>query len=260
MNKKKYIIIGSCILLVLLLIIVSFFLLRFMSKKDKNKLIETSNINSYYYEYIDNESSDLEKYIMFSLVYDYNLNDKNMSSYDEIKELVKKLFNYEIKDNELEQLSLSLDAINKGLIKDIDNKTFTMNLIGKKKSEIAKVPLTFYYMKNASKIGFNTYQVTYTKYVIDNPYELYNYYMNKNDQINMNKNVNADSNYIEVDLGDSSYNTEIMLSYLSGTNKLKDVKEYVKEEHVSSIANNKEEIKVLYAKKDNTFKIKKIKG
>ena len=69
MNKKKYIIISSCLLLVLLLIVISFFLFRYMSKNTKEKLINSFNNDSYYYDYIENDVSDIEKYIMFSLVF-----------------------------------------------------------------------------------------------------------------------------------------------------------------------------------------------
>lgn len=260
MNKKKYIIISSCILLVLLLIVISFFLFRFMSKNTKEKLINSFNNDSYYYDYIENDVSDIEKYIMFSLVKDYNENGSKQFTYDELKSLVEKQIDYKLQDDELDKLVLSKTAIEKGLIKDIDKKTFTMNIVNKKKSEIAKIPFVFYFNKKVSKIGFNKYQVVLTKYEIENPYELYNFYEAENEEIRKNKSISSEANMIQVDLGDVSYNSNIVLDYLCGNKEIKEVKEYVKEEHLKKMNVKSSEIKVIYTKKDDVFKIKKIKG
>lgn len=238
MKNKKIIILIGVILLIGIIITISI-----VFNKQKNKItdLEQIKINEInddiidYIEYIE-ENSDIDKYILFSLKYSSDKNDKYSLTLKEMKEIIENKFNKSFTEEILEKNGISPLLMENDIGYDYDSQTYFIYKIKKSYAEIANTKIIKYIQKDIVKKN-NQFIVTYNKYVIDNPYDILNYYS---------------SNEPETDTIEIS-------KYLKGEEKIGTIKKYLNENNVSKIGKKQKDITITYIIKDNKILIDKVK-
>ena len=94
--------------------------------------------------------------------------------------------------------------------------------------------------------------MTYREYIIENPFDMLNYYLDKNMAAEGVEKENGDVVYDLVDI------TPIR-NYLMGNGKIGDVKNSIMDEDIKEYAKKGKKIKITYTVKDDKLLIDKIK-
>ena len=232
MNRKNIIVVASiCIFVILLFIILI----------PKNKLtnlekVKINDINNEVINYIDEiyEYDDSGKYISFAIEYLYNENNKKEYSEEEIINTIKRFFNRNYTLEDIRNIGITDRMANKGISYSIDKYLYDNKLT---KQEIANKVLYKYSINKIKKINSKKFIVKYDRYVVNNPYELLNYYDKKN-----------------IDSKDK-YDTANIIKYLNGAGKVKYIKDSINKDNTKINGN----IEITYIVKDNKLLIDSIK-
>lgn len=251
---------GIMILGVLILIFLVFAAIYLIGTKnissiEEKALREKSNDLMLYIEDITlSESNDIDKYIIYALDYSYNKSNKNDLSCEEITNFIKENFTIDTDIEKIRNMGVSPLMLEKNITYEPATDSYKMNIIKKSPQTIKDEPIFYYKLEKISKKNKKKYVITYKKYIIENPENMLNYYMEVN---NNTEGVPDDNGNMRYDLID----TTPIVNYLLGSGKTADIKNLIKEEYLSSFAkeDKKGEIKVTYIIKDDKLLIDKYK-
>lgn len=248
-------ILGVLILIFLVFTAVYLIGTRNISSIEEKTLREKSDDLMLYIEDITlSESQDIDKYIIYALNYSYNKNNKNDLSCEDINNFIKENFTIETDVEKIRNMGVSPLMLEQNITYEPSTDSYKMNITQKNPQTIKDTPIIYYKLEKISKKNKKKYVVTYKKYIIEDPYQMLNYYMEENNNAEGKPDENGNMTY---DLTD----TTPIVNYLTGTGKLANVKNLIKEDNISSYAieDKKGEIKVTYIVKDDQLLIDKYK-
>ena len=233
----KLVIIPISIVLIIILGIVGFILFgKHMTELERVKITDDSKTLVYNIdEVIERDFSD-ESYIMFALEYLKQTKGGTVFSLYEVRDVIANTFEKGIDHDTIIATGITPYMVGRGVTFDSAtncysyNKTYT-------RVDINNMPVVKYSIKKISKKNSKKYVVTYDKYVVDNPYSIYDYYIsNSNDQEHIN----------------------IINEYLKGTGNSNKVKDLITNDNIDKIGSRKGQIKITFIVKDSKLKISKI--
>ena len=243
---NKYFIIAIVFLIMLLACFIFFRKSKKMTNLERIKVEETSNEIADYLDEITEHDDESGKYICFAIEYLYNNTDKNVFSADEIIEIVNKYFDKEYDIETIAGIGITPYMADKGIVFDLSNASYTYNK-SNIKSDIAKTTIVKFELKKVKKINNKSFEATFSKYVVTNPYKILNYY---NDEDLFKKKMNSDS---------KGNDNKVISDYLKGKAKVKEVKKMITKDNISKIGKIDSDVTIKYVVKDNKLKIEKIK-
>ena len=216
---------------------------RTLSSLEKKSLNDKNNEIIYYLDYLDIDSKQIDKYIVYALIYNKNEHKKNILSGDEITSFINDNFNINVSKEEIKNIGITPYMLENNVSYESGNDTYIIMSNTIDPQTISTKEITYYKLKKMSKINRRKYQITYEKYVIEKPYDVLNYYMEMN--------VNLD----EKDLIDLTP----VKNYLMGMESVSSFKKVIKDEDIKKFAKYKKKISVTFVVKDDKMLIDKIK-
>lgn len=250
-NKENInvVILGILVLIFLIITIVYLIGTKNISSIERKELVTKSTSLSKYIEVIaDSESKEIDKYIVYALEYSYNVNSKNKLTTDEIYNFLKENFDIGITKEKIKDIGISPLMVEKNIVYDEEKDVYTMNIVKVNPQQLAETPVVYYKLDKISKSNRKKYVLTYTKYIIEDPYKMLNYYLEENSS----SESNEDGKYELFDI-------TILRGYLSGNGKLANIKDMVRDADIQHYAKKDGKLKVTYIVDDGTLKIAKIK-
>lgn len=244
-------ILGVLILIFLVFTAVYLIGTRNISSIEEKTLREKSDDLMLYIEDITlSESNDIDKYIIYTLNYSYNKNNKNDLTCEEIATFINENFTINTDTEKIRNMGVSPLMLTKNITYEPTTDSYKMNITQKSPQTIKDEPIIYYKLEKISKKNKKKYVVTYKKYIIEDPYQMLNYYMEVNNKTEGKEDENGNMTY---DLTD----TTPIVNYLTGTGKLANIKNLIKSNNISSYAkeDKKGEIKVTYIVKDDKLLI-----
>lgn len=247
---------GVSVLIVLASIILIFtfaylFNARNISSIEEDFIVSSSKgLVNYLEDIVQNKSKKVDKYILFSLDYSYNVNNKKQMTVDEIYDFLTGHFTMKVSKDEIKNIGITPLLAGKNITYDVTTDSYKYNPVRVDNTTIAETPITYYKLESISKISKTKYVATYTTYTITNPYDAYNYYMNKNQQ-NEGKEVDGQMVYDSKDLIP-------LRNYLSGSGSINSFKNSI-DSDVSKFAKKGKKVKITYVNKDSKLLISKIR-
>lgn len=245
LKNKKLIFISLGVLLAVVVAVIIIILV------NKNKLTDlekvkikeaSSKVENYLDEIVLHEDNE-GKYINYAIEYLYNETDDKEYSMESIIETINTSFNIEYKEEDVAKAGITKEMVDKGIVYDSTNNTFKYN-VTKTPADVANTPIIKYGIKKIKKKSNSKFEVTYEKYVVENPNEIYNYYNNEN-----NKNTD----------GERKYDTKEIVAYLKGEEKIGKIKKTITKDTISNYGKIEKGPKVTYILKDDKLVIDKIK-
>lgn len=232
--KSKITIICFVVFIIILGFVIYINNSRKVTKLEKVMIQEYSDKYSDYYDEILDNSDNKCRHINFVLEYLLNTEEIKSVSTKEVKKYINEILGIDYDYNDLVNLAAIDNRIKAGFTYSIEDKMFRYNS-KVTRTDIIKKSLVKYEIKSIKRKGNNKFVVTYKKYEIKNPYDLYNYY---NDL-----NINKKSDEKKEDITD-------IAEYLKGSRKTKDVKRFITKECVKKIGTIKN-IKIEYELKND---------
>ena len=219
---------------------------------EKKELLRVSDNFIYYIEDIkDSKSKDIDKYIIYALDYTYNNDSKNSMTCDEIYDFLTENFTIKTSAEEIKNIGVTPLMLERNIVYD-DSKQSYMMVGNSDARKIAETPIVYYKIEKISKSNKKRFVIKYKKYVIENPYDMLNYYIDKN------TNSSNEENNDKKDYNDLVDIVPIR-NYLLGNGKIIDFKKTIKDEDISKFAKSSGTLKVTYVVKDDKIYIDKIK-
>ena len=243
-NKKVRIgLYGLAIFLVVLALVT--FILNFnkITKLERVKLEEKSDEITAYLSEITENKDDNGRYINFAIEYLYNNTDKDVYSVDEVKNVINSIFNLEYTDETISEIGISQAMQGKGIVFDNSKGTYKYSNT-RTITDIANDNIYYFKIDKIKKINKNKFKVVYKKYVIDEPYEILNYYNNYNIEHYDNK--------------EEQFDTSKIVNYLKGKEKIGAVKQIINEEDNKIFGTEDGKTSVTYVIKNKKLLIEKI--
>lgn len=233
-NKIDKVMIQRFIIVILFIIILIVMLTgNKISTLEEESVISYSDIMINYIEDIEDvKDKEYDKYIINSLKYYYNEENKTEVGVKEVSEFIEKNYNIKISSKKMLELGISEKLMKENITFDSQKETYQYNL-NKTLKDIANTKIASYKKINVKKNSKNIYQVTYQKYVIKNPYEVLNFYQDKD--------VTKIKNYI------------------TGKGTVKEFLESIEEKDLDKFATKKNEITVEYKVIDRKLTVSKVK-
>lgn len=233
MDKKKIIIIiGIAVLFLISLITVGVLTKNKYSKRISN--LERIKIQDFLDDYgnsleqVDtDETKEHDCYISYALYYSLGDNKRIALSAKEIKEVIDKVFNITLSEDEIRQIGITPYLLNKFIKYDVTNDKYELDLSSLKNADIAKIPIIKYEVSKVRKKKEDKYEVELMQYKVTNPYEIFNYFM-------------------EI----PTYDTKKMSDYLSGKGSINIMKDALDLETLRNIKNETRTVKVIFIVKD----------
>ena len=235
-NKENFgkVLIGLIVLIVLVFTAIYILGTGNVSKIEEEKIKKESSQFLYFVEDIsESKSKDVDKYIVFSLDYSYyNNNDADMTA-DEITQFLNTTFDLNTTKEKILSVGITEEMLAKNITYDGSKELFKISPAQVSSKKIEDVPITYYRMYKIRRNNKNTYTAKYDKYIIKNPYDMLNYYIDRNNNLNGEE-------------PGAMYDTTTIRNYIVGSNSSKGVKEL--------ISKNEEDLKN-YASKEGTLSI-----
>lgn len=237
------------ILVIIFLVFTAIYLLGtgHISKIEKNKINkESTKYINYIEDITESKSKNIDKYIIFALDYFNENNNISEVSAKDVTKFLKKNLNIDIKKDKVISIGITDEMRSRNITFDSSRETYKINKNEISGQSIKERGLVYYKERKIRKKNINTYEIKYDKYVINNPYNLLNYYIEKDTHI-----TNEDE-YIDI--------TPIK-NYLMGSGNIDSVKKIIKnnEKDIKEYAKKKGSIKIIYKLKGNNLVIDKIK-
>ena len=211
-----------------------------LTKLEKIKIEETCNKISNYLDEIYMYEDDSGKYINFAAEYLYNENNKEDFSLKEVLNVINDTFDIDYGDEELSKIGISSRMLDKNIVYDNTSNLFKYKQ-NKTQIDIANTEIVKYELKKIKKINKKKFEVTLEKYVVENPYEILNYY----NDYNMNQ---SDSS--------KRINTDDIVKYLKGKENVKVIKDLINKDNIEIFGKIDGSIKITFVIEDNKLKIK----
>ena len=229
---------------IVILSIVTFIMnLNKITKLERVKIEEKSDEISDYFSEITENKEDKGVYINFAVEYLYNTKDKETYTIEEIKEVINSNFNLEYTDKTIAEIGISQAMQGKGIVFDNSNGTFKYSNT-RTITDIANDKIYYFKIDKIKKINKNKFKVTYKKYVVDEPYEILNYY--------------NDYNIQHYDKKDEQFDTSKIVNYLKGKEKVGVIKKIIREEEGKTFGKENGKTNVTYIIKDKKLLIDKM--
>lgn len=228
-GNMKYFIVGIVIILLFLLLFSHFKI----SKLEELTIKKYSNQMMVYMDYL--EKDEIDYYVCYTLTYyenEYNQKEVNIK---DIVNFINTHFKKQITKKQVETLGITPFMIDKHITYNSDKNSYIINANELSYSDIAKIKLVKYDIEKIKKKSNNTYEVTYNTYEIENPYELLNYYVDKNNKKTAEK-INL---------------------YLTGKISKKNIIKYITNKNIDKIGKKKDIIKIYYVIRDDDILIDK---
>lgn len=220
-------------ILIVLLISLSVFLFimgRRITNLERIKIDEFNNQVLNYLDYVA-ESKDEGRYISFALLYLKEEKNKNSFTDDEVLDAINNTFNVKYDIKEMEKIGISKDMVELGITHEVNKYTINND---KTKKDIADSKIIKYNVYDVTKNNRNSFTVKCDRYVVENPYEVLNYY------------------------SDSDIDKDDLLNYLNGTGNIKDIKKYIDDKNINKIGKIDGSIKIKYIIDNNKLLIESI--
>lgn len=237
------------ILVIIFLVFTAIYLLGsgHVSKIERNKIDkESAKYINYIEDITESKSKDIDKYIIFALDYYKNNNNMFEVSAKDITKFLNKNLNIDIKKEKVISIGITDEMRSRNITYDSSKETYKVNVSAISGQSIKERGIVYYKEKKIRKRNINTYEIKYDKYVISNPYDLLNYYIDKDTKIT------DEDKYIDI--------TPIK-NYLMGSSNIDKVKEIIKnnEKDLKAYSKKKGSVKIIYKMKGNKLVIDKIK-
>ena len=229
--KKSVIIAVISILLIALIITLVIINSNKITNLEEIKINEFSNEISNYIEEFEN-IDDEGKYINYAIEYLYNTENKTEYSIDEITNVINETFNVKYVQEDIMEIGISPKMLDKGVTYESASNTFKYNA-QKTRVDIASTPIKKYELTKIKKVNKEKFVITYNKYVVENPYEMLNYYNNQN---------------IE---NDKEYDTTDISEYLKGNRKISVIKKSIVSKDINNYGKADGSIELEFIIKDN---------
>ncbi len=209
------------------------------------KIVDTSADTISYLEEVESvETEDIDKYIAYALAYSYGEHDKDILSSNEIKAIIEDHFNVELKAEDIDGIGITPFLMDRHIYFVPEEQKYTLNASDITQSMIANIPVIKYELQDISKSS-GKYYVTYEKYIVDNPYEVLNYYADKATKaVEEGKEVSNQNDGI--------------YDYLTAKGKVKSVKNAINSENIDAVGRRDGKIKVTYIVKNDKLLVDKI--
>lgn len=233
--KKSVIIAVISILLIALIITLVIINSNKITNLEEIKINEFSNEISNYIEEFEN-IDDEGKYINYAIEYLYNTENKTEYSIDEITNVINETFNVKYVQEDIIELGITPKMLEKGITIDSSSNMLKYN-ITKTRVDIANTPINKYEKVSIKKVNKEKFIVTFKKYIIENPYEILNYYNNQN--------INEDD----------KYNIEDVSEYLKGNRKISVIKDFINIEDIKHYGKENGTLELELIIKDNKLVI-----
>lgn len=218
-----------------------------LTSVEELKIKEISkDISPFFDEIEDNESNEIDRYIMFALEYVYDKEGKDTLSLDEMIELISNKFNIDISKEQLENIGITPLMLDKSITYDMLKYSFHINKFELSNQDIAALKIVTYLEQGIKKISNNEFVVTYKKSVVTNPYEILNYYTELN---NKSSEPNIDpttGEIVETTEEPVTYDTTEINKYLRGEEKLSTIKKYINNDNINKVGQDAGTIEVVY--------------
>lgn len=231
---KKNLIITGIIIVVFVALLITLIVINSnkLTKLEEIKINEFSDkISNHIEEFIEN-SDDEGKYINFAVEYLYNTTDKNEFSLEEVVTVINETFNVNYISEDIMEIGISPKMLDKGVTYESASNTFKYNA-QKTRVDIASTPIKKYELTKIKKVNKEKFVITYNKYVVENPYEMLNYYNNQN---------------IE---NDKEYDTTDISEYLKGNRKISVIKKSIVSKDINNYGKADGSIELEFIIKDN---------
>jgi len=236
----KVVILGILLLIFLMSTIVYVILSKNISKIEEQKIREESIEYSNYLEDIKTiKGNDLDKYIIFTLDYSKNANNQNKLTSDEISEFITTRLNKKTTAEEVRKYGINGNMLDRNITYNSVDDTYIMNDVQLDRKQIAEDKIIYYRIKSIKKVNKKKYVIKYEQYIIEEPYELLNKYLEIN-----RKNIEDDIQN-DIDL-------TLIKNYLTTGNK-SDIKHFFNtyDKELSNVAKKSGRAKITYVIDDN---------
>lgn len=249
-KKENY---GKVLLGVLVLIFLVFTAIyilgtRNISKIEERKIINNSrNYMNFIEDITESKSKDIDKYVIFALDYNLYNNNKNEIATGDLVKFINDTFLLNITKDKIISLGITEEMLNKRITYNSGKDTYSIKKDESTK-EIKEKNFIYYKVKKIRRKNKNTYVIKYSKYLIDDPYKILNYYIEKN------TNLEPKNQKDIVDI-------KPIRNYLVGNTSISSVKKLISynEDDLKNYSKKKGSVKIIYVIEGNNIKIKKIK-
>lgn len=248
---------GIIVLGILILIFIVFTTIYLISTKnissiEKKELLEINDDLIYYIEDISlSNSKDIDKYIIYALDYSYNTNSRNKMTCDEIYNFLSEHFTIKTSVEQIKNMGISPLMLERNITYDNSDDSYVLNVDNLDAKTISETPIVYYKLQKITKSNKKKFVIKYKKYVIENPYDMLNYYIEKNTNVEGTETEDG----IVYDLVD----IVPIRNYLLGNGRIIDLKKSINDEDISKYAKSSGTLKVTFVVKDDKILIDKIK-
>ena len=230
-----------------------------LSSVEQLKLREISNdIIPYLEEVEDNDSMEIDRYIMFALEYAYDKESKDTLSLTEMKDLINSKFNVNVNEEQLETIGITPLMLDKSITFDMLKKSYHINKFKLSNQDIAALKIVAYIEQDMKKISNTEFSITYKKAVVTNPYEILNYYTDLNNKNSAPQINEENGEIIEKTEEPVIYDTTEINKYLRGEAKVSTIKKYINNDDISKVGEDAGTIEVIYIVDGDHILINKI--
>lgn len=249
---------GVVMIGILIIIFLSFTLIyligtRNISALEKRELKEKSkNLINYIEDIVLSDSDKIDKYIIYALDYSYNVNSKSELTSKEIYNFIIENFTLKISEEEIKNTGVSPLMLEKNITYNSITDSYKLNATSKDAETISKTPIIYYKLEKIRKINKKKFVMIYRQYTIENPYDMLNYYLEKNMNNEGKENENGDMVY---DLHDITP----IRNYLMGNGKIADIKSSVIDDDIGKYSKKGKKLKITFKVNDDKIFISKIK-
>ena len=211
-----------------------------LTNLEKIKIEETCNKISNYLDEVYMFDDDAGKYINFAAEYLYNEENKEEFSLNDVLNIINDTFDIDYSEEDLVKVGISSRMLDKNIIYDNTSNLFKYKQ-NKTQADIANTLIVKYELKKMKKINKKKFEVTLDKYVVENPYEVLNYF----NDYNMKQEDSS-----------KRFNTDDIVKYLKGKENVKVIKELINKDNIENFGKIDGSIKITFVIKDNKLKIK----
>ena len=177
----RIVILGILALIFLVTIIVYLIISKNISKIEEEKINkETREYANYIEDIVDIKSKDLDKYIIYTLDYYYNVKGTNELTSAEIADFLNNNLHKKVKEEEILNFGVNPTMVERNITFDASTNKYKLNDAKIDRQSIAKKEVIYYRQKKIRKINKNKYVITYEKYIIKDPYAALDYYLERN--------------------------------------------------------------------------------
>ena len=224
------------IVLVSLIIIglIIYFSCKRLTELERVKITEEGNKIVYNIdEIIEKDKSD-DSYVMFALEYLRMENDTNVFPIKDVLNTINDLFDVNYTEDKLNNIGITQYMVGRGVTFDTNSMSYKYQP-SYTRVDINEMPIVKYEIKKIKKVNKSKFIIIYSKYYVDKPYNIYNYFNGKGDE----------------------YKNQISISskYLKGEGSIKDVKDLITKDNINEIGSITGELKVTYKIIDGKLKV-----